>query len=122
MNNILLGNAFEAEMCKELADAGYWVHFINPDKRGAQPFDIIAVKSDMPIAIDCKTSARRIFSFDRLEDNQKLAFDKWQRICANHHAIIAVKYKDSILWVPYLALKEKGKIDLEKDDAIYRWK
>ena len=38
MNNKKKGTAFEKEMCDLLAIKGYWVHFIAPDARGAQPF------------------------------------------------------------------------------------
>lgn len=121
MNNKILGTAFENRMCDELADAGYWVHFITPDKRGSQPFDIIAVKDNVPVAIDCKTSVKKIFPITRLEDNQRLAFDKWVR-CGNQFATVAVEYKDQIFWIPYITLKEVKKINLEDSDAVYRWK
>lgn len=121
MNNKQLGTEFENEMCKELSEAGYWVHFVTPDKRGAQPFDIIAVKHNLPFAIDCKTSVKRIFSIERLEDNQILAFEKWER-CGNRNAFIAIKYKEQILLLQYHQLKAMGKVDLEAYDGIYRWK
>ena len=50
MNNKIIGTAFEKEMCELLANRGYWVHFITPDNRGAQPFDIIAVKDGKAFA------------------------------------------------------------------------
>ena len=56
MNNKKIGSDFEKEVCKMLQDMGYWVHFITPDMRGAQPFDIIAAKNNRPYAIDCKVS------------------------------------------------------------------
>lgn len=92
MNNKSLGTKFEQDMCKILANHGYWVHFITPDARGAQPFDIITAKDNKPYAIECKTLTkdRRYFTIDRLEDNQILAFRRWIR-CGNNEPIIAVK-------------------------------
>lgn len=120
MNNKRLGNEFEKEMCKKLNDAGYWVHFISPDVTGAQPFDIIAVKDNVPFAFDCKTAVKRWFPISRLEINQIMAFDKWIAR-GNGTPMIAVKYKDGIKIVSYWELKTKGKVDLEDDHVICGW-
>lgn len=116
MNNKRLGNAFEKFVVRKFSEDGFWVHFISPDERGAQPFDIIAVKSGNAVAIDCKTSAKRIFPFSRLENNQVLAFEKWLS-CGNSMPMIAVEYKDKCLFVPYDILKDRGRIDLELFDG-----
>lgn len=120
MNNKALGTAFEKKLCKKLADLDYWVHFISPDNRGAQPFDIVAVKNNIPIAIDCKTSARSVFPYDRLEDNQKLAFEKWLR-CGNEYAVIAVKFKERIYFIEYEWLEEEGKLKLADCPKMEEW-
>lgn len=111
MNNKKLGAAFEKEICEKLAESGYWVHFIVPDARGAQPFDIIAVKNGQATAIDCKTSASHRFSIRRLEDNQIMAFEKWLD-CGNEMPLIVVKYDGHIYQIPYDKLKEKKSINL----------
>lgn len=111
MNNKKLGMAFEREVVSKLSDAGYWVHFLSPDNRGAQPFDIIAVKNGLALAADCKTSSDRIFRLERLEWNQKLAFDKWLD-CGNLEPMIFVKHKGRIISVPYSKLLSEGKVDL----------
>jgi Holliday junction resolvase len=118
MNNKMLGTQFEREMVQHLADTGWWVHFISPDRRGAQPFDIIALKAGKALAIDCKTSSRPIFYLERLEYNQICAFDKWIEI-VQQAPWIAVKYQDKIYMVPYSLLKLKGKVDL---NAIDSWR
>ena len=120
MNNKKIGNDFEREMCEKLRKAGYWVHFITPDKTGAQPFDIIAVKDNVPFAIDCKTSVRKIFPISRLEVNQIMAFDKWMSV-GNGVPMVAVKYKESIKMVSYWILKTKGKINLEGENGVSDW-
>lgn len=112
MNNKRLGMAFEQEVCKVLQKEGFWVHFISPDARGSQPFDIIAVKNGMATAIDCKTSSKAVFSISRLEDNQIYAFEKWLA-CGNLDPLICVKYKENIILVEFTELQEKGKVDLE---------
>lgn len=111
MNNKQLGTAFEQEMVDLLARNNYWVHFITPDNRGAQPFDLIFAKDGIAMVADCKTSSKRNFSFKRLEDNQIFAFEKWMA-CGNAEPVIFVKYKDRIYTVPYKLLRNCGKVDL----------
>jgi Holliday junction resolvase len=88
------------------------VHFISPDRRGAQPFDIIAVKDDLAWAIDCKTCKDHIFRLSRLEDNQVNAFEKWLS-CGNRLAYLAVLHDEKIYMVMYYDLKEEGQCDLD---------
>lgn len=120
MNNKQLGNEFEQEFCEMLKERGYWVHFITPDKRGAQPFDVIAVMNGYAHAFDCKTSSKKWFSISRLEENQKMAFNKWID-CGNNSACIAIKYDDHVYCIPYVNLLVFEKVNLENCE-IYRWK
>ena len=117
MNNKKLGTAFERFMCEHLARLGYWVHFISPDTRGAQPFDIIAVRDDIPIVMDCKTSSDHIFRFDRLENNQVYAFEKWLAT-GNLLAYVAVLHNKNVYMIRYVDLKEKGKVDLKNKEVF----
>ena len=116
ISNKYVGSQFEREICEILAKNGFWVHFISPDKRGAQPFDVIAVKNGIAWAIDCKTCEDYIFRINRLEENQKFAFEKWIR-CGNENAILLVKHKDKVYAVEYLTLKDAEKIDLRNEVA-----
>lgn len=117
MNNKELGNKFEDFMCDYLKQQGWWAHFISPDRRGAQPFDIIAVKDGVPVAIDCKTSEDHIFRLGRLEDNQKTAFDLWLKR-GNIHAFIAVYHENHVYFIDYEGLKEQKRIDLNDKKPI----
>lgn len=124
MNNKRLGTEFEQEICTLLQKHGYWVHFITPDARGAQPFDIIAVKNKRAYAIECKTlsMSKRYFSIDRLEDNQKLAFTRWM-MCENGEPIIVIKQGNNIVSVEYFELLDSNKVDMQykqKDDFFIR--
>jgi Holliday junction resolvase len=113
MNNKKIGSDFEKEMCRILSDLGYWVHFISPDARGAQPFDIIAAKHGRTVVIDCKTCVSKFFSKNRLEDNQIYAFEKWKQ-CGNEEPIIAVKHDGKIYLIRYQEIKKKPRINLEE--------
>lgn len=116
MNNKKLGTAFERMMCRHLSQDGWWVHFMSPDARGAQPFDIIAVRNDISIVIDCKTCKDHIFRISRLEDNQIAAFDLWKRR-GNLYAYIAVLHDDKVFMIEYEELIENKKIDLDVMEA-----
>ena len=121
MNNKKLGTEFENELCKILKEQGFWVHFMSPDARGAQPFDIIAVKDNIPIAIDCKTCVANTFNISRLEDNQKFAFRRWLD-CDNEHAVIAVKHDGKIYFIDYEFLIEcNGKVRFEDCCRMGEW-
>ena len=111
MSNKSIGTAFEREACEVLKNAGYWVHFITPDARGAQPFDIIAVKNGRALAIDCKTCVANTFNISRLEENQVLAFDRWVQ-CGNDDPMIMVKHDNTIYTISYKELQEKKSIKL----------
>lgn len=116
MNNKELGSSFEMTMCEILAKHGYWVHFITPDARGAQPFDIVAAKDTTAYAVECKTLnfRRRFFTTDRLEDNQILSFTRWMR-SGNNDPIIAVQHVSNIVSFTYLELIQSGgRIDMQE--------
>ena len=118
MNNKKLGAAFERELCAWLAMRGYWVHFIAPDARGAQPFDIIAVRNGEAVAGDCKTSVKKVFSIMRLEQNQIMAFERWLN-CGNKSPLVFVKYQDHVYYIPYEILKREGSMDIEYMEFLY---
>ena len=113
MNNKRLGTQFEREICEKLAKLGYWVHFLAPDARGAQPFDIIVVRDGIAHAIDCKTCVANTFSINRLEENQVTAFERWMK-CGNTIPIVAVKHDGKIYAIEYTELKERKSIKLNE--------
>ena len=117
MNNKKLGTEFEREVCDLLNKKGYWVHFISPDNRGAQPFDIIAVKNGKAFAIDCKTCVNNKFTIDRVELNQMLAFNKWIE-CGNSMPMFLVKHNNKIYKVLWNDILEKEKIKLDECECF----
>lgn len=114
MNNKKRGTEFEKTFCRLLREEGYWVHFLSPDNRGAQPFDIIAVRDGQAFAIDCKTSVKPYITVDRLQDNQIFAFELWLEK-GNLNPLIAVLYDDTVYVVDYLVLKRNGRVNLNEE-------
>lgn len=73
MSNKSIGNQFEQDLAKMLADAGFWVHVLQQNKAG-QPADLIVAKGRYATLIDCKViSTENGFPLSRVEENQKLA-------------------------------------------------
>lgn len=119
MNNKKLGANFEKQVCNLYAQNGYWVHFIAPDARGSQPFDIIAVKNGKVTVMDCKTCKDHIFRISRLEDNQIMAFERWLA-CGNGIPWIAVEHDGNVYMISYTRLKINQKVDLDKEE-VFLW-
>ena len=118
MTNKEIGTLFEREACDILVQRGFWVHFLSPNRSGAQPFDVIAVKDGFAVAIDCKTCKDTVFRLSRLEVNQMMAFEKWIA-CGNISPVVLVKHNESIYLVTYTEIMEKGKVNLDEN---HRWK
>lgn len=104
-------------MVEYLRKRGWWVHFITPDRRGAQPFDIIAAKNDIAMAVECKTLAdnKNYFPIERLEDNQIHALNRWEA-CGNTRAYIVVKHRDRIKWIKWSKLREERKVRMDASE------
>lgn len=77
-SNKEIGNRFEKEMSKTLAENGFWCHVMQQNKAG-QPADIIAVKGRYHTLIDCKEMSDDRFEFYRAEENQRLAMNRFQK-------------------------------------------
>lgn len=96
MNNKCLGNSFEKEYAEILRSKGYWVTFLTPKQNvGSQPCDLIAIKDNKPLLIDCKTCKTHLFPISRIEENQRQAFKRYSK-CGNTDFILAIKYNDKI--------------------------
>ena len=105
MTNKKLGNDFEQELCEKLAEYGFWVHNMALNKSG-QPADIIAVKNKHAYLIDAKVvSSVRGFALSRVEENQDLAMDLWNRQ-GNGQGWFAFKLpNEEIYMLPHFTIK-----------------
>ena len=77
MSNKAIGNRFEREMSKVLAENGFWCHVMQQNKAG-QPADIIACRGRYHTLIDCKVLSDGVFVFSRVEENQRYAMNRFQ--------------------------------------------
>lgn len=99
MNNKQAGNKFEREFCEQLANDGFWAHFMGGNKNG-QPADIIAVKNEIAYLIDAKDCKNDVFEFRRIEDNQDMAMIKWE-MCGNNQGLFALNTSMGVYMLTY---------------------
>ena len=102
MNNKIIGNSFEDELCNILFAEGFWVHNMQQKKSG-QPADVIAVKNNRAYLIDAKVCSSDTFSFDRIEENQDLSMELWKD-CGNGIGWFALKTSQGIYMMSHYAM------------------
>ena len=114
MSNKKIGNDFEKEFAEILRRKGYWVTMLTPKQHiGSQPADLIAIKDNKPILIDCKTCKTKYFQINRIEQNQWLAYERYKK-CGNTDFVLAIKYNKKIYMIPLEVIdKDKKSINLE---------
>ena len=108
------GNRFERWMEQILWYNGFWPHVLQQNKSG-QPADIIAVKGRYHTLIDCKViSNDRGFPFTRVEENQRLAMQRFEA-CCGESGWFALQLPDESLWmVSYARLHKLMLAGIEK--------
>lgn len=113
-SNKKIGDDFEKEYARILKNKGYWVTFLTPKRHiGSQPCDLIAIKNDKAILIDCKTCKTHLFPISRIEENQRQAFKRYLK-CGNTTFILAIKYNNKIYEINMKNIDFKQKnIELE---------
>ena len=113
----MTGREFERWMEHKLSEHGYWVHRMAESNTGSQPFDIIALKGHGVYAFDCKviSTKRPYFPFSRVEENQKLAFDKLIKCYKNNLTVgFMIYYEGDIYFLNYHLFKVLSNVDKKK--------
>ena len=95
--NRTVGVHFEEELCKLLAEHGWWAHNLAQNQVG-QPADVIAVKNNVAVLIDCKMCASDRFALSRIEGNQEGAMTLWEAR-GNLHCYFAMKLTDGSIYM-----------------------
>lgn len=78
MSNVKEGWKFEDKVLEILGEHGFWASAFPKDKDGSQPCDIIAVNFKGKHLIDAKDCKNGRFNFERMEDNQLSAIDRFK--------------------------------------------
>ena len=113
----MTGREFERLVENKLSEYGYWVHRMAESNTGSQPFDIIALKRHSVFAFDCKviSTKRPYFPFSRIEENQKLAFDKLIKCYKNNLTVgFMIYYEGDIYFLNYHLFKVLSDVDKKK--------
>ena len=96
----MTGAQFERLFIEHLKDSGYWALRIPCNDRGAQPFDVIAIRGSNILAVDCKVCSQPRFETRRIEDNQRLAFELMQKR-TNAWCGFACYHDGNIFMIPF---------------------
>lgn len=112
ISNKKIGSKFEKDYAEWLSSSGYWVHLVaGSNHTGSQPFDIIAIKNDVPYCIDCKTLSNKsgTFNLNRIEENQRLSFKKYKK-CGNRYFYLAILWNNNIynVWIDDIDFNKKS--------------
>lgn len=99
------GSKFEEDFAIALTNDGYWVHLVaGASHTGSQPCDLIAIRTGETYLIDCKTLENKTgaFPLNRVEENQRLAFEKYVK-CKNNpqNFLLAILWNNSVYLVPF---------------------
>ena len=112
--NKTVGNAFEQEFCELLAANGFWAHNMAQNKAG-QPADVIAVRNNRAILIDCKDCTNDRFDLSRIEPNQETAMTLWLST-GNKFCYFALRLSNKQIYlIPFSELIKREK-DLTLSD------
>ena len=110
--NRTIGGRFEEELCERLAAHGWWAHNLAQNQVG-QPADVIAVRKDIAVLIDCKVCANDKFVLSRIEGNQEGSMTLWEAR-GNNYCYFAMKLTDGrIYMVHFDDLKQMDDADVK---------
>ena len=104
MSNKSVGSKFENFVAETLSKYNIWVHLLTGNASG-QPGDLIMVKHDTAYLVDCKVCKNNRFTLSRIEENQILANEHWER-CGN------------LDYMYFIAFNYDGGRELTEDDIV----
>jgi len=107
VNNKVIGNQYEKQLCELLQKNGYWCYLMSYTPSG-QPCDVVAVKDNKVYLIDVKHSSNNKFYASRIEPNQHTCFQYASKKCEVKNCGFAI-YSDALkqfYWLNYDDVKE----------------
>lgn len=115
-SNKKMGNHFESVLCDILSDHGWWAHNMAQNETG-QPADVIAVKNNIAVLIDCKVCSNDTFPLSRVEGNQYGAMTMWKYKGNEYSYFACLLSNGSIYMVDFESIA--GKVGSIKDFDYY---
>jgi len=101
MSNQEIGNSFEKKMIEILRACNWWVHKVARNESGQQPCDLIAVKNNNVLLVECKTisNAKNRFSLSRVEANQEMTGIGLAKVGSIQTYVFAFEHSDGSVWL-----------------------
>lgn len=116
----MTGAEFERYIANLFYKNGFWVLRIPKNERGAQPFDILAIKGNTIYALDCKVCAKKSFPIDRIEDNQWISMEVIKQR-TEAVAGFVIYHSDKIYFITYEEAAKSSCVSIVLDDN-HLWK
>lgn len=115
----MTGAEFERYVVDLFQKNGFWALRIPKNERGAQPFDILAIRGNEVYAVDCKVCQRKSFPLSRIEDNQWMAMDvmTWK---TNAKIGFVVYHEGKLFFIPYKETAFSSVASIALDD-LHLW-
>ena len=117
------GKNFEKNLCEYLSKKGWYVVYMEKGITGSQPCDIIAIRNNLLLMIECKNLVAKngVFNLSRIEQNQLLSYKKFKS-CHNSNFILAINWNGGVYLVDFDWLKfYQNSIDLKIMEPEFRW-
>lgn len=96
---------FEIETCNIFFENGFWALRIPKDERGAQPFDVLAIRGSEIYAFDCKVCSTPRLQLTRAEDNQLASMSLLKRRTTAYTGFLAW-HEGEIYLIPFRDVEE----------------
>lgn len=98
----MTGTQAEVKVAELFAQNGEFATILKKGIDGNQPFDMVIINSQYTACVDVKLCQKDYFSFDRVEDNQKNAFDFLHKMY-NPNLILGfvIVYDNGVYMLPY---------------------
>lgn len=117
------GKVFEQQLCEYYSKNGYYVIYNEKGVTGSQCCDIIVIKDNITTLIEAKNLSNKngIFSFERIEQNQRLAYLKYTS-CGNKNFILAIKWNLGVYLIDFglLDIMTTKSINLKQLEPNFR--
>ena len=122
----MTGLQFEKDFCEIMQKKGFWALNVSKDRTGAQPFDVLAIRSKFDskveiFAIDCKVCEADRFHLSRIEENQWAALDLFRHKVYGAHCGLAIFHSGKIYFVDIASLilaEKRGQATIQFCDSI----
>ena len=120
MSSKQAGDDFEKTIIHQLHERGWWT-YLTPSTVSGQPFDVIAIRRCLGVAMEIKHVAGHRFDLSRIEPNQRMALQDFMN--RGNHAFFVLGNSEETYVAgaeSILSIQEKS-VDIRKYTRWTAW-